>query len=71
MTSEHRTFTSCLAVSTLMMTTTLFFNGELNTTQAALADSTRDWATLVQAVEMVVLALDARQAPHTVNPRPP
>lgn len=70
MTSEHRTFTSCLAVSTLMMTTTLFFNGELNTTQAALADSTRDWATLVQTVEMVTLALVARHAPRAVNPFP-
>ena len=52
------------------MTTTLFFNGELNTTQAALADSTRDWATLVQTVEMVALALVARHAPRAVNPFP-
>lgn len=53
------------------VTTAVFFNGVLDTAQSSLADSSRDWATLVQAVEMVVLALVARHAPHTVNPRPP
>lgn len=70
MENKRRTFTACLAATTLMMTTTVFFNGVLDAVQSSLADSSRDWATLAQAVAMVALALVARHAPHAVNPRP-
>ena len=70
MENNHRAFIACLAVTTLTMVTTVFFNGVLNTTQSSLTDSARDWATLVQVVETVALALVARHAPRAVNPRP-
>ena len=67
---RQRTFLVCLAATVLAKITTIFFNGTLNVAQSAVDDATRDWATLTQAVEMIVLALVARRAPHLVASRP-
>ncbi len=59
----------CHALVMLMRVATIFFNGVLNETQADVVDSTRDWATAVQAVAMLVLALVARNWPGAVHAR--
>lgn len=67
---RQRAFWVCIAATVLAKVTTIFFNGPLNAVQSTVDDATRDWATLVQAVEMIVLALVARRTPHLVASRP-
>ena len=59
----------CLAMATLLQMTTIFFNGVLAAAQAPLVDSARDWGTVVQLAEMVVLALVARRWPWVIRER--
>ncbi len=68
--SRQKVFGVCLAATVLVKVTTVLFNGPLNAAQSTVDDATRDWATLVQALEMIVLALVARRAPHLVASRP-
>ncbi len=68
--SQQRAFWVCLAATVLAKITTILFNGPLNAAQSTVDDATRDWATLTQSVEMIVLALVARRSPHLVASRP-
>lgn len=59
--------TFCLVMTVLEGATAIPFNGVLDASQAPVADSSRDWATLVQVVLMVLLALTARYRPTLVR----
>lgn len=67
---KHRMLILCLLWLTLSGTTSILFNGALDAAQAPVADSSRDWATLVQTTEMVVLALVARHRPQAIRAVP-
>lgn len=63
------TFALCLVMTIAQGVTAIFFNGALDAAQSPVADSSRDWATWVQLVLMVLLALVARYRPALVRAR--
>lgn len=64
---DRNLFTAGLVVSSLLGATSILFNGVLDATQSAVDDASRDWATWVQALLMVTLALVARCRPRLVR----
>ena len=69
-TCTRHVFALGFILSALSGICTIFFNGGLNAAQGSVADASRDWATLSQATEMILLALVARYRPCLVRAVP-